>query len=86
MIGRLNFLFKDVENIKLAQIVQKIPGQISINIVPEGKWHSAQADKIMKYVDERIGLGQIDCTINIVTDADIIYTSGNKFNQVVSLY
>lgn len=85
IVGRLNFLFKDIDNIKLAQIVQKESGAITINIVPEGEWSCAQSDKIMKYVDERIGLDQIDCTISIVTDADIIYTGRNKFNQVVRL-
>lgn len=85
IVGRLNFLFKDVENIKLAQIVQKEPGQITINIVPDGIWDNGQADKIMKYVDERIGLNQIDCTISVVTDTDIIYTARNKFNQVIRL-
>ena len=85
IVGRLNFLFKDIDNIKLSQIVQKESGAITINIVPEGEWSCAQSDKIMKYVDERIGLDQIDCTISIVTDANIIYTSRNKFNQVVRL-
>ena len=85
IVGRLNFLFKDIDNIRLAQIVQKESGKITINIVPEGEWSCDQSGKIMKYVDERIGLDQIDCTINIVTDADIIYTSRNKFNQVVRL-
>ena len=86
IVGRLNFLFKDVENIKLAQIVQKEPGQITINIVPDGTWENAQADKIMKYVDERIGLNRIVCEVREVSDADIIYTARNKFNQVVRLF
>ena len=86
IVGRLNFLFKDVENIKLAQIVQKEPGQITINIVPDGTWDNAQADKIMKYVDERIGLNRIVCEVREVSDADIIYTARNKFNQVVRLF
>ena len=64
----------------------KSAGAITINIVPEGEWDCSQTDKIMKYVDERIGLEQIDCTVSIVTDADIIYTSRNKFNQVVRLF
>ena len=85
LIGRLNFLFKTVNHIKLGQIVQRNKGVIDINIVPEGNFGEKEKSQILKHIDERIGLNDIDVTINTVSDSDIIYTKRNKFNQVVKL-
>lgn len=85
LIGRLNFLFKNVNYIKLGQIVQHKQGEIEINIVPDGPFGDTEQSQIMKHVDERIGLHDIEATINIVTNDKIIYTKRNKFNQVVKL-
>jgi phenylacetate-CoA ligase len=83
VIGRLDYLFKDVDNIKLAQIVQKTNGLMSINILPFGKWTGEQERKIIERLDHRVGLQNIDFIINIVDEEDIIYTSRNKFNQII---
>lgn len=85
LIGRLNFLFKNVNYIKLGQIVQHKQGEIEINIVPDGPFGDTEKSQIMKHVDERIGLHNIEATINIVTNDKIIYTKRNKFNQVVKI-
>lgn len=85
IIGRLNFLFKEINYIKLAQIVQREKGTIEINIVPDGPFGEAEKSKITKHIEDRIGLSDIDFRINIVSDSEIIYTKRNKFNQVVKL-
>jgi phenylacetate-CoA ligase len=83
-IGRLDHLFKGVENIKLAQIVQNEIGRIIINIVPDGIFFEKERSKLIIHINERIGLDNIDLTISIVDDSQIIYTKRNKFRQVVS--
>jgi phenylacetate-CoA ligase len=83
-IGRLDHLFKGVGNIKLAQIVQNEIGKIIINIVPDGIFSEKDRLKLIVHIDERIGLDNIDFTISIVADSQIIYTRRNKFRQVVS--
>jgi phenylacetate-CoA ligase len=84
LIGRLDFLFKGVENIKLAQVVQTEKGKIGINIVPDGDFSETEKSKIVTHIAERIGFDNIDFTISIVDDSKIIYTKRNKFRQVVS--
>ena len=78
-------LFKNVSYIKLAQIIQRQQGKIEINILPDGPFSDIEKGQIMKHIDERIGLSDIDVTINTVSDDKIIYTKRNKFNQVIRL-
>jgi phenylacetate-CoA ligase len=84
-IGRLDHLFKGVENIKLAQIVQSEIGKIIINIVPDGIFSEQERSKLIVHIDERIGLDNINFTISMVDDLQIIYTERNKFRQVISI-
>lgn len=84
-IGRLASVFKGVDYIKLAQIVQRKQGEIEINIVPDGPFCDDERMRILKHVDERIGLNDISATINVVTNKEIIYSRRNKFNQIVRL-
>lgn len=85
IIGRLDYLFKDVENIRLAQVVQTTNGLVSINILPSGNWTVYQENKVVEHLDKRVGLQNIDFNINVVDEADIIYSSRNKFNQIIRL-
>ena len=78
-------LFKNVSYIKLAQIIQREQGKIEINILPDGPFSDLEKGQIMKHIDERIGLSDIDVTINTVSDDKIIYSKRNKFNQVIRL-
>jgi len=83
--GIVYHLFEGVQQIKLAQIVQKEIGAIQINIVPDGVFFDSERSKLLKNIDERIGLDILDCTINLVDDTGIIYNASNKFRQIVSL-
>jgi phenylacetate-CoA ligase len=81
-IGRL--FFTDVENMKLAQVIQHERGVITVNIVPDGIFSEKDKIKLLKNIDERIGLNNIDVNISIVDYSQIIYTKRNKFRQVIS--
>jgi len=83
-IGNLYHLFKELKNVKLAQIVQHVKGVIAINIVPDGIFSEKEKTKLIAKIDERIGLSNIDFTIAIIDDSQIIYTERNKFRQIVS--
>jgi phenylacetate-CoA ligase len=85
-IGRSNLIFKGINHIKLAQVVQTEKGIIAINIVPDGDFSEKEKSKIIAHIDERIGLDNIEFTISIVDDSQIIYTQSNKFRQVVSTF
>jgi len=85
MIGLLANLFHGIGNLKLAQIVQKERGAIQINIVPDGIFSEPERIKLIKNIDYRIGLDNIDFSIDIIDDSKIIYTQRNKFKLMVSL-
>jgi phenylacetate-CoA ligase len=85
LIGRLDFLFKGVENIQLAQVIQKEKGKITINIVPERIFPESERKKLLANIDQRIGLDNIDVNIFLIDDSKIMYTKRNKFRQIISL-
>lgn len=84
LIGRLNFLFKNLSNIKLAQILQKKKGEMIINVVPDGIFSENEKEKLLANIDKRIGLDNINVNVSLVDDREIIYTNRNKFRQVIS--
>jgi phenylacetate-CoA ligase len=84
IIGRLDHIFKEVNNIRLAQIIQKRRGEIIINIVPEDNFNKIDEQFILKKVEERMGSNNIDSVIRKINEKDIIYSTRNKFNLVVS--
>jgi len=82
--GIIYHLLEGVHKIKLAQFVQKEIGVIQINIVPDGIFSETEKNKLLKNIDQRIGLNNMECKIDIVDDSQIIYTASNKFRQIVS--
>ena len=85
LITRLGHLFKDIKNVKMAQIIQEEKGSILINIVPENDFMETDIKKLMCNIDQRIGLDNIKCDIKLVDYSKIIYTNRNKFKLIVSL-
>ncbi len=83
-ISRLNFLFKHTVHIKMAQIVQYYIGRIEINIVPDEGFGREDTEAIGRSITERMGGGNIDYKINIIDRDGIIYSSRNKFSQIIS--
>jgi phenylacetate-CoA ligase len=83
--SRSSLLFKNLNHIKIAQIVQYEKGTIQINIVPDGEFTKDDESKLIENVNQRIGLGNIDLAISIIDDSGIIYTNRNKFRQIVQM-
>ncbi|WP_068471673.1 phenylacetate--CoA ligase family protein [Saccharicrinis aurantiacus] len=83
--GRLNFLIKGHEKIKVAQIIQKQIGDILIHVVPDTDYSKEDERSILDSVAERIGIDNINCRIIQITESEIIYSKNNKFRFVVSL-
>jgi phenylacetate-CoA ligase len=85
LIGRLDFLFKDLAHVRLAQIIQYKEGEIKINIVPHGEFLATDRKDLLRNINQRIGLDNIDLTISIIDDTKIVYTKRNKFQLVISM-
>ncbi len=84
IIGRLDLLFKTAKGIRMAQIIQREHGKIEVNIVPDKGFDQMDIVTIEQSIDKRIGRDNIDYTINSISPEDIIYSTRNKFNQIVS--
>lgn len=83
----LTYILKGDFPIKYAQFVQNGDTSVDLNIVPNsGDLDKKDTVNLLKLIDEKIGLQNIDIRINIVEEKDIIYTSRGKFNYIVNNY
>ncbi len=79
-IGRLDHIFKGVENIAEAQIVQNTLEEIWIRIVPFGTLTDKQRQKVLRNLEERLGK-EMKVVIDVV--AEIPRTKSGKFRAVI---
>lgn len=84
--GGLTYILKEIESIKNAQFVQLENGKVSLNIVPYRNTPIIEdlIDKLYKMMDDKVGLNNIDLSINIIDENQIIYSGRRKFNFIVS--
>ena len=80
-IGRLDHLFKDVNNIVESQIIQEKIGEIIINIVKHNEYNKEEELKIIKNAFHRLGKNT-DIKINYIKK--IPRTNNGKFKFVIS--
>ena len=81
-IGRLDHLFKGINGIDYAQIIQDKIGVIDINIVENG---FSERDKklLIKKINEYLGWN-ISYNINIIEKNEIKYMKSGKFKMVIN--
>lgn len=82
--GGLTYIVRALKNIKNAQLIQYEKGKLTFNIVTDDEIGPQQLKEINRYVDERIGIKNMDITINKIDESQLIYTNGHKFNFIVS--
>lgn len=85
LIGRIDHVFKGVNNVKFAQILQNQIGEIIVNIVPEENYSIKDKQLIIDNIYQKMGKNNIDIKIEMVSEKEIIYSSRNKFKLVVSI-
>ena len=83
-IGRLDYLIRGINNIQNAQVVQENIGELTINILASKAFCEEDRNLILKKVDYYIGKDNMDITINLVSEEELIYTSGNKYKYLIS--
>ena len=54
-IGRMDHVFKDLVNIREAQIYQRVPGEIIIRIVPGDKYANNDEEELLRQTRKRVG-------------------------------
>ena len=72
--------------IKYSQFIQLENGRLILNIVPyqNKPVNEKHMDKLYKMIDDKVGLNNIDLSINIIDESQIIYSGRGKFNLIVS--
>lgn len=83
-VGRIDHIFKNTKNILLAQIIQYEKGIIDLNIVRDFNFSNNDLNSILSKLYSKISKENITVNINFVSKDEIIYSSRNKFNLVVS--
>lgn len=83
-IGRLDYLIRGINNIQNAQVVQEKMGELTINILASKAFGEEDVNLILQKADYFIGKDNMDITIYQVTEDELIYTSGNKYNYLIS--
>lgn len=81
-IGRIDHIFKGLNGIKFAQIIQNKINEIEINIVIDN-FELFTIDLLKKKIKERLG-EEIIYTINYISEEEIIYMNSGKFKMVVN--
>ncbi len=77
------FNFNNIKNILAAQIVQKEPGEIDLNIIPDYNFTEKNKAELLKNLTQLV---TEDCKIhyNEISEDQIIKTKTGKFNLMVS--
>lgn len=84
-IQRLDFIFKGVNNVKYAQLVQEKNGFLNVNVVPDKGFSEADEKQVETNVIERIGKDNIDFKINLIEETQLRYTKRGKFKYLIHL-
>ena len=84
-IMRLGFIFKDVKHVKMSQLVQDKEGVLSVRVVPEKDFTDDDRNRIEQNIIARIGAGNIDFRIELITENEIQLTPRGKYKFIINL-
>jgi phenylacetate-CoA ligase len=82
-VGRLDPIFKGGSGITLAQIIQEVDGNISLNIVPDADYQPQHGQNLTLELIKRLGT-DVRITVNLV--AGIEKSKNGKFRPVISKF
>ena len=84
-IMRLGFIFKGVKHVKMSQLVQDKEGVLSVRVVPEKDFTDDDRNRIEQNIIARIGAGNIDFRIELITENEIQLTPRGKYKFIINL-
>lgn len=84
-IMRLDFIFKGVKHVKMSQLVQDKEGVLSVRVVPEKDFTDDDRNRIEQNIIARIGAGNIDFRIELITENEIQLTPRGKYKFIINL-
>lgn len=83
-IGRLGGVFKGINEIQYAQIIQNEIINLSVNIVPGGGFNNSVIERVDKNIRLRVG-NEIDIKYQIIKEDDLIKTKRGKYRLVINM-
>ena len=84
-IMRLGFVFKGVKHIKYSQLIQDANGLLAVRIVPEKGFTDTDKKQVEQNLVQRIGNGNIDFNVELITEQDIKLSARGKYKFVINL-
>lgn len=82
-VVRLGVVFKGIDEINFAQIIQNNRRELQINVVPNKLFNENAKHKILKKIKLFVGY-QLDIKISIVDESQIIKTDRGKYKLVIN--
>lgn len=84
-ILRLDFIFKGVKHVKMSQLVQDKEDVLSVRVVPEKDFTDDDRNRIEQNIIARMGAGNIDFRIELITENEIQLTPRGKYKFIINL-
>lgn len=81
----VDFIIDGVMAIKYTQLIQNKEGKLLINIVPDTGFSDADIKRIEHSITHRIGADNVDYSINLISEQELIYTSRGKYKFLINL-
>ena len=81
----VDFIIDGVMAIKYTQLIQNKEGKLLINIVPDTGFSDADIKRIEHNIIHRIGADNVDYSINLISEQELIYTSRGKYKFLINL-
>lgn len=82
-VAGLDQIFRDVDNIQYAQIIQDEPDHINVNLVQSPQYSDANRDHLMKNIRLRLP-ETVRVTFHKINEEEIIKTKAGKFKLIIS--
>lgn len=80
----LTMVMKDGNSIKYSQFVQYPDGHVDLNLVPfNGILSEIDRNRVVNMIDKTIGADNIDLSIQVISEDQIIFSRNGKFSFVV---
>ena len=79
----LTYVAKVIPNIQNVQLVQDEVGKLLVNVVPDRDFDKTCIDRSLRAINEYIGEGNMDITLSIITNQELVYSKSNKLSLII---
>lgn len=83
-VMRLCFVFKDAENVKYAQIIQREDSFVEIRIVPDKEFNDENKEFIRQNLISRVGENNLNYDFFMIQESDLIKSKSGKLKFIIN--